>query len=230
MRALLLAGESGNLPHPGEAADKLDEGGRAPFLGSLLGGSGPGCGSRSPPLAEGAAHDLRRCGHRQGGPRDRRRRRDGGRGRKAHEVQELGGRLREVHSVAGVRRRVGGRGLRRHGGHRPLLEGLLRLPDGRGLPRVRRQPHAGARDAQAQEPVRREERPHRLLAHSRDAAPGRLRRDEAGHRRGAGAQAAHPLPPGAQAGARRREDPGHMRARRLLPGIRGAVLRHGRPR
>lgn len=49
MRAELLAKESGNLPHPGEAADKLDEVGPAPILGSLLGGCGPGCGGRGPP-------------------------------------------------------------------------------------------------------------------------------------------------------------------------------------
>lgn len=49
MRALLLVKESGNLPHSGEAADKLDEAGPVPFLGSLLGGCGPGCVGRGPP-------------------------------------------------------------------------------------------------------------------------------------------------------------------------------------
>ena len=51
VRALLLVKESGNLPHSGEAADKLDEVGPGPVLGSLLGGCGPECGSRSPSRA-----------------------------------------------------------------------------------------------------------------------------------------------------------------------------------
>ncbi len=49
MRAELLAKESGNLPHPGEAADKLDEVGPAPIPDLFLGGCGPGCGGRGPP-------------------------------------------------------------------------------------------------------------------------------------------------------------------------------------
>lgn len=148
----------------------------------------------------------------------------------ADAVQEHRGRAREGRRVArgpcgvAVRRRRG------HGGHRPLLDGVLLVPHRPGLLGRRDKPHAGQGGAQAQEARQGQERPHRRLAHSRDAAHRAVRRDQARHRRGGVAEVAVALPAVAARHGRGAQDPVRVPDGRALPRVRRDILGHVRGR
>ena len=151
----------------------------------------------------------------------------------ADAVQEHGGRPREGGRLARGPGGVAVRRRRRHGGHGPLLDGVLLVPRRPGLLGRRDKPHAGQGGAQAQGARQGQERPRRRRAHSRGAAHRPVRRDQARHRRGGVAEVAVALPAVAARHGRRAQDPVHMPDGRPFPGIRGRILRHvrgGQPR
>lgn len=148
----------------------------------------------------------------------------------ADAVQEHGGRPREGGRLARGPGGVAVRRRRRHGGHGPLLDGLLLVPRRAGLLGRRDKPHAGQGGAQAQGARQGQERPRRRRAHSRDAAHRPVRRDPPRHRRGGVAEVAVALPAVAARHGRRAQDPVHMPDGRALPRVRRHVLRHVRGR
>lgn len=178
----------------------------------------------------GRRDDLRRCGHRQGGPRHRGRRRARLRGMRAHGLQERRRGVRAVRGVAGGRRRVPRRRPGGHGGHRALLDGAVRVPRVQGVRGGGHRPAAGARGAQVQGPGRRQERPRRRRPHRRGDAHRPVRPHAARDRRRAVPEDPHALPPVAQVGARRGQGAVHVPARRVLPGVLRGLLRHVRRR
>ena len=95
--------------------------------------------------------------------------------------------------------------LRRHGGHRALLDGLFaRLAAGGYSVCVINPMEVVSRKLKGQ--VEGQKRSGRRAAHRRDLAHRRVRGDQAGLRRGAVAPHAHPLPPGDQGGGRPGQD------------------------
>ena len=85
-------------------------------------------------------------------------------------------------------------------------------------------PHAGQGGAQAQEARQGQERPHRRLAHSRDAAHRAVRRDQARHRRGGVAEVAVALPAVAARHGCGAQDPVRVPDGRALPRVRRDIL------
>lgn len=196
---------------------------------SLSGECGPKCArQKSRHRSERSSHDLCGCGYRKGRPRNRRHRRLGRRGVQAAFVQQLRGGLRALRRLA----RGGGGRARRHrrrdGGDGALLDGLLFFPR---IPRLhgrRREPSAREGGPQAQEPIRRQERLRRLVAHCRDPPHRGVRADQARNRRGPVPKRAHSLQAGAERADRPDEDEGGLPHGRVLSGVRGPVLQHVR--